>query len=517
MLPADPPPLVQTGTAGLDEILLGGVLRNNNILVEGEPGSGKTTLGLSYIQSGADRYDEPGLIISFELDQAKLLRDAAGFHWELDRAIAQGKVAIIDTTPSVLLEELRNDDNALAERVRSMGARRLFVDGLTPIRLYADANELPFRESIHLLIDGLTRLGVTTMVTREHENGAGIPHERYVFDTILKLYHESRGRRIRREIEVVKSRGQDFVGGRHTMRIESGVGIGVYQRAQTVTKSAVDQPTSTNRLSTGTNALDELMDGGVYEGSTSLVVGISGTGKTVAGTQFLMAGAKSGKRGLLVSLDEYPQQLMRNAASLGLDLKGAVDAGQVFILYDSPLELELDVHFARIREICEREKIEQVVCDSVAVYELSQSDRASEFLYSLATYFKDRLITAFLNYESPELLGVSQISEDLKGSHLVDNIVLLSYVEISTRLRRAISVPKVRGSKNKHVTREFVIGKGGISLLAEQADDSMKVPQLPFSSYYGLLSRSPTRRAPIIEEAISQGTELPASTPQQKA
>jgi circadian clock protein KaiC len=196
-------------------------------------------------------------------------------------------------------------------------------------------------------------------------------------------------------------------------------------------------------------------------------------------------------------------------------MQSASDAGRLFIHYESPLELELDVHFDRVAKLVEREKIDCIVFDSVAVYEMAEPEQVADFLYALADYFKGRLATVFFNYESPELLGVSQISENLKGSHLVDNIVLLSYVEISTRLRRAIAVPKMRGSRNIQTTREYVIGNGGLTLLDEPDSgegDADAVPQLPFSAYYGLLARSPSRRSPSIDEAVLQGKPMPDST-----
>jgi circadian clock protein KaiC len=205
---------------------------------------------------------------------------------------------------------------------------------------------------------------------------------------------------------------------------------------------------------------------------------------------------------------------MRNAATLGLDLRGEVERGRILIHYESPLELDLDIHFERIMRLCDTQQVDCIVFDSIAVYEMTAQDEAADFLYALATFFKGRLATVYFNYESPELLGVSQISEELKGSHLVDNIVLLSYVEISTRLRRALTVPKVRGSNNVQETREYQIGRGGICILEEpprQQAIELAVPQLPFSAYYGLLSRSPTRKSPAVEEAIAHGESLPPS------
>ncbi|MDQ2821234.1 MAG: hypothetical protein M3Y65_12705, partial [Pseudomonadota bacterium] len=205
---------------------------------------------------------------------------------------------------------------------------------------------------------------------------------------------------------------------------------------------------------------------------------------------------------------------VRNAASLGFDLDGMRERGELFVLYESPLELELDVHFDRVIKLAESENIDCIVFDSVAVYEMASRTEVADYLYALATHFKNRLATVFFNYESPELLGLSQISEELKGSHLVDNIILLNYVEISTTLRRAIAIPKVRGSRNLQITREYVIAEGGLSLLDEDSSAVARanaVPQLPFSAYSSLLSRSPTRQSPAIEGAIAQGEDLPKS------
>lgn len=506
--------LVQTGITGLDEILLGGLTRNNNVLVEGAPGTGKTTLGLGFIHAGATLYDEPGIIVSFEMDPQKIIRDARGFDWKIDELVAAGRVKIINATPAVVLKEFRSEDSVLIEHIRTMGARRLMVDGLTPLKLYAEAEGLSFRQDLHALIEHLTSAGVTTLMTAEREaHSTDVAHERYVFDTILTLTRSESRRRVNRRITIEKSRGQDFIGGSHALDIVGRQGVRVYRRAVSRPRAQHVQPSSLTRLSTGIPQLDEMMGGGLYEGSITLVNGISGTGKTVAGVQFLVENARAGRSGLLVSLDEHPSQLTRNAASVGFDLPKLIDEGRLRIHYESPLELDLDVHFNRVTELVETHDISCIVFDSVAVYEMASPKEAADFLYALATFCKNRLSTVYFNYESPELLGISQISEDLKGSHLVDNILLLNYVEVSTLLRRALVAPKVRGSRNRQVTREYIIGHGGISVLDHgHPEDGQHVPQLPFSAYYGLLSRSPSRQSPVIDEAIAKGEPLPDGT-----
>ncbi len=505
---------VRTGIPGLDELFLGGVTRHNSILVEGAPGTGKTTLALGFMCAGAAELGEPGIIVSFELDQAKLIRDAKGFDWNIEKLIADRRLKIVSASPEALFKELRARDSVLLEFIEDVGAKRLMIDGLTPLKLYAEAASLSFRSDLNALIEELTTMGVTTLVTAERDVGEGASpaHERYVFDTIVSLSRLERHRRVHRRLTIEKSRGQDFIEGSHTMEIVAGAGVQVYRRAQSRPKVGDAQPTSSERLSTGVPALDAMMGGGLYVGSITLVTGLSGTGKTVAGIQFLCSAATSGRKALLVSLDEHPAQILRNAQTLGFDLQRHVDEGRVTIHYESPLELELDLHFDRIVQLVEEKQIDCIVFDSVAVYEATIPEEVADFLYSLATFCKDRLVTAYFNYESPELLGVSQISEELHGSHLVDNIILLGYVEISTRLRRAITVPKVRGSRNVQVTREYVIGPDGISIVEETVEmenGAGAVPQLPFSAYYGLLSRSPTRQSPVIEEAITAGNTLP--------
>ena len=186
------------------------------------------------------------------------------------------------------------------------------------------------------------------------------------------------------------------------------------------------------------------------------------------GVQLLLEGAlKQGKRGLLVSLDEHPAQILRNAETLGLNLKEQVDTGMIQVFYDSPQELEIDAHFDRIIRTIEEHKIERLVIDGMTSYSNALGDQGlyRDFIHSLVAYSKNKLMTTFFNYENPELFGVSNYMADFAISSIVDNLILMNFVELGTTLRRAITVAKARGSEHEFVTREFTIGPGGISLL----------------------------------------------------
>jgi circadian clock protein KaiC len=259
----------------------------------------------------------------------------------------------------------------------------------------------------------------------------------------------------------------------------------------------LDQPTSTAKRSViGVQALDDLIGGGLFDGSTTMVVGISGVGKTVLGTQLLREGViKEGKRGLLISLDEHPAQIIRNAETIGLNLQEHLDSGMIHIFYESPQELEIDSHFAHIVRTIEEHDIQRLVIDGVTSYSTALDDQRAyrDFFHALVAYSKFRLMTTFFNYENPELFGISSYMPEFPVSSIVDNIILLSLAEFGNTLHRCMAVVKARGCKHEFDTREFTVGPGGIKLLP--LDKNCELPSLPIESYSSVLSRAPTRMA----------------------
>ncbi|MGA8026661.1 MAG: ATPase domain-containing protein [Bryobacteraceae bacterium] len=505
MFTTAPNSLVETGIDGLDAILLGGIPSTNVILVQGSTGSGKTLLGMEFIYRGITRFDEPGLIVVFETSPDKLVRDAAAFGWDFKQLQAQNKLQIVFTSPQVLDQEMRSPDSLLLETASEMGARRIFIDGIGLLSQLphnastSEANEAAsFREILQQLIEGLNRENLTAMLSHEcgkhHESLPAMEAAEFLADTVIHLQRSGHDRRMHRCIEIVKSRGQDFEAGEHTLRITGGKGLQVFRRVQAPLHGVSAQPTSVARRSLiGVDALDTLIGGGIFDGSTTMVVGVSGVGKTVLGTQILREGAlKQGKRGLLISLDEHPAQIVRNAETLGLDLQAQIDSGTIHILFESPQELNIDAHFAKIISTIEEHGIQRMVIDGTTSYSTALRNQRvyRDFFHALVAYSKSRLMTTFFNYENPEFLGISSYMPDFPVSSIVDNIIVLSLVELGTTLRRCLTVVKARGSKHEFDSREYVIGQGGIALLP--VAESAAAPS-PLAGYSSVLSRAPTR------------------------
>jgi circadian clock protein KaiC len=493
--------LIKTGVKGLDAIFLGGIPRTNVILLQGVTGSGKTLMGLEFIYRGIVEFNEPGLIVVFEATPEKLVRDANEFGWNLDELQQQKKLQIIFTSPQVFEQELRSPDSLLLETASEMGAQRMFVDGiglLNPGLSGGKQVDGGYRESLQRLFESMQRESLTALLSLEVGGGpdslSTVEMTDFIADTVIHLGRERRGRRMKRSIEILKSRGQDYDAGEHTLQITGGEGLEVFRRVQAPLRAVSMQPTSsTMRSVIGVDVIDTLIGGGIFDGSTTMVVGVSGVGKTVLGTQILREGSLRQKtRGLLVSLDEHPEQIIRNAQTLGLDLEKQVADGTIHILFESPQELEIDSHYARIVGLIEKYDIQRMVIDGMTSYSTAIGEVGvyRDFFHAMVAYSKHRLMTTFFNYENPEFLGISSYMPDFPLSSIVDNLILMSLVEIRNSLHRCISVVKSRGSKHSFDTREFVIGHGGISLVP--LEESLE-PELSLQSYSSLLSRAPTR------------------------
>ncbi|PYN42085.1 MAG: hypothetical protein DME00_29880 [Candidatus Rokuibacteriota bacterium] len=495
------PDLVKTGIKGLDEVLFGGFPRGNIILVAGTAGTGKTTFGVEFVYRGASQFNEPGVIVLFEVAPDKLIRDAALFGWDLRELERNGRLKMIFTTRQLFQQELQQADSQLLAEAAEIGARRIFVDGL--VRL-PESNAGDSRDAFHLLAEGLHRENLTAMLALEStfaDPAAARAPEEFVADTIVRLSIEPVQRAVLRSLEIVKSRGHEFALGRHTFRIINGQGLEVYRRVQAPRgllreRGAAFDPTT--RVTTGVPGLDELVNGGYFVASTTLVVGISGAGKSVMALQYIAEGARRGERGLMITLDEPPAQVLRNAHSIGIDLQAFIDKGLVHLWYEPPQEFEIDRHFAQIEAIVEDFKPRRAVIDSLSTYgsSLGPAERSfRDFFHAIVALMKEHQVTAVYNHENPEMLGMSSMMGEFKVSSLVDNIILMNWVELGDSFRHALTVAKMRAMPTSRTTHECEIANGqGMKVLPRPIRAAL--PVVPFAGYLGLISRSPERRSP---------------------
>jgi circadian clock protein KaiC len=491
--------LVRTGISGLDDILTGGIPRGNVILLEGAVGTGKTTTGVEFVYRGASQFGEPGIIVLFEVSPEKLVRDAARLGWDLAALERDNRLKIIFTTRAVLRQELQQADSLLLDEAAKMGARRIFVDGVGGVVTGPPGQEP--REMFHVLVEGLQREQLTAVLALEasvFDGGMPVSRpEESIADTVIRLRMEDMSRATVRSIEIVKSRGHDFQMGRHTFRIIDGAGIQVYRRVQAPRRSRRDHAAAfdpTSRVATGIPGLDEIVNGGYFLGSTTVVAGISGVGKSVMGLQFITEGARRGERSLMLTLDEQVPQVFRNAASIGLDLQKWT-GDLLRVEYDPPQEIEVDRHFYKIEQIVETFKPKRVLIDSLSTYGSNlgtQGRLFRDFFHALVALMKEHQIAAVYNHENPEMLGMSSMMGDFAMSSLVDNIILMNWVETGDTFRLGLTVAKMRANPTTRMTHECeILDQQGLRVLPRHLP--AVAPPLPFSRYRSLISRGPTR------------------------
>jgi len=494
--------LVKTGITGLDAILSDGIPRGNIILLEGGIGTGKTTMGVEFVYRGASEFGEPGIIVLFEVSPDRLVRDAARLGWDLPALERERKLRIIFTTRQVFAQELQQADSLLLEQAAEMGARRIFVDGVAGVTgVFGSGGGVEARDVFHVLVEGLQRENLTAALAVEatafSENRPTALPEESIADTVIRLRMEEVTRATVRSLEVVKSRGHDFQMGRHSFRIVDGHGLEVYRRVQAPRRGSRDQAAAfnpTTRVTTGTPGLDALVNGGYLLASTTVVAGISGVGKSVMGLQYLIEGARQGERSVMFSLDEQVPQIIRNANSIGIDLQAAIDSGMIKVQYDTPQEIEIDHHFHNIERLVEEFKPRRVLFDSLSTYgsNLGTEGRMfRDFFHALVALMKEHQTSTVYNHENPEMLGMASMMGPFHMSSLVDNILLMNWIELGDVFRLGLTVAKMRANPNTRSTHECEIVDGkGLRVLPRE----IPAGALPFSSYQNLISRNPARR-----------------------
>jgi len=439
---------VNTGISGLDTLLYGGIVQGNCVLVEGVPGAGKTTFGLEFIYRGITEFNEPGVVITFEQFPQQMYHDALNFGWDLKELEKRDKLRIICTSPEVMLDA---GFDLVNEVISEVGAKRVLVDSITHFgNIIKDPLEL--RRAVYSFCNGLKRLGLTSFLVKEIEDSGNqrVPFEEYVVDAVIRLTNaEGLANRRNRFVEVLKTRGQKHISGKHPFKIEDNLGIRIFALKAHLSHPEITM-TGGTRVSTGITGLDELLRGGIPGGHAVLVAGGSGTGKTILALQYLASGALShGERGIFLSYEEYPAQIYNNARAFGWDLEQLEREQLVKVSYSRPVEICIDEEIIRLGQLVEEMGATRVVIDSLPALMASIGEEAEmrEKIYCLINYLGALgCTTLFLSNPS--------CNQDNEGfgieESLVNGTIFLKSTMEKNRRTRYLEVYKMRGTN--HIT-----------------------------------------------------------------
>jgi circadian clock protein KaiC len=463
--PVAPTPLdhCPTGIAGLDDITSGGLPRGRTTLVAGGPGCGKTLLGAEFLVRGV-AIGESGVFLAFEETAEELTANVASLGWDLDDLCGAGKLVVdhvkvererIDETGDYDLEALFI---RIGYAIKEIGAKRVVIDTIE-VLFSALEDTAKLRSELRRLFSWLKGQGVTSIVTAERGEGAITRHglEEYVADCVITLDHRVEDQIAVRRIRVVKQRGSDHGTNEYPFVIDAG-GLSVVP----VTSFRLDHPASTEIVSTGIADLDTMVGrGGWYKGSTTMISGESGTGKTTFAAAFADAACRRGERCLYLAFEESGPQLVRNMASVGFELGQWIAAGRLRIHASRPTELGLERHLTTIYQEVETHASDVVVIDPITNFtSLGTSIDVKVLLMRIVDYLKARQVTAVFT-SLMHLRG----TEDPTISSLIDNWVQLRNLESQAQRDRGVFIQKARGMPHSNQIREFVLSDEGIKLL----------------------------------------------------
>jgi circadian clock protein KaiC len=468
-----PPPLGRelaktcTGIRGLDEITRGGLPTGRPTLVCGGPGSGKTLLALTFLVNGATQFDEPGVLMTFEENADEIASDVASLGFDLPKLIDAQKLAVdyvrvergeIEETGEYDLEGLFV---RLDHAIRTVGAKRVVLDTIES--LFAGLkNDAILRSELRRLFRWLKDQAVTAVITGERGEGLltrqGL--EEYVSDAVILLDHRVHDQVSTRRLRVVKYRGSHHGTNEYPFLINAD-GVSVLP----VSSLALQHGAPLNRVSSGVVRLDEMLSGqGYYRGSTILISGTAGTGKTSLAAHFLDAACRRGERCLCFLFEESPAQLLRNMRSIGVDLEPWITEGLLRFHADRPSRYGLETHLAAMHQVVADFKPSVTVIDPVTnLMTVGTYADVQAMLTRMIDYLKTENITAMLTSLLPGQTDIERTETTI--SSLMDTWIVLANDAVDGHHRRGLYVLKSRGMAHANDLREFVLTDHGLNVL----------------------------------------------------
>jgi circadian clock protein KaiC len=460
-------PKSPTSIQGLDEITGGGLPKGRPTLVCGGAGCGKTLLAMEFLVRGATEHNEPGVFISFEETEKELTANVASLGFDLKSLIAKKKIWLenIIVEPDHIEESGEFNLEGLFVRihhaVESINAKRVVLDTIETL-FSGLPNMSVLRNELRRLLRWLKNKGVTTILTGERGEASLTRHglEEYVSDCVILLDHRVSHQSSIRRLRVVKYRGSVHGTNEYPFLIdEDGFSL------LPVTSINLNSVSSNERISTGIPRLDTMLSGkGYFRGSTVLVSGTAGTGKTSVAAKFMEAACKRGETVLYFAFEESPNQFMRNMHSIGIHLEKYVRSNHLHFHATRPTLHGLEHHLSTAIKLINKIKPEVVVVDPIDAFMMGDNHtEVKTMLLRLVDFLKARQITAFFASLTSE--GDHQELSDSAISSLIDTWLLLRDIEIGGERNRELYVLKSRGMAHSNQIREFTLSDNGIELL----------------------------------------------------
>lgn len=455
-----------TGIRGLDEITLGGLPRGRPTLVCGRAGCGKTLFAVEFLVHGAIDYNDPGVFIAFEETEEDLTKNVASLGYDLADLSRRKKLTIdyIRIERSEIEETGEYDLEGLFVRlghaIDSIGAKRVVLDTIEAI-FSGFQNTNILRAELRRLFGWLKDKGVTAVITAEQGDGTLTRHglEEYVSDCVILLDHRVRDQISTRRLRVVKYRGSSHGTNEYPFLIDEQ-GISVLP----ITSLGLEHKAASERVSTGIESLDQMLGGkGYYRGTSILISGTAGTGKTSIAAHFVDAACRRGERCIYFSSEESPAQVTRNLRSIGLDLEPWMKKGLLHFDATRPNFHGLEMHLLRVQKLIDQIKPSITVFDPLSGYlTLGDSLEVKSMLTRLLDSLKGRQITSIFN----TLLegDHSELQTELGVSSLMDSWILLRNIEHNGERNRGLYILKARGIAHSNQIREFIFTDRGIEL-----------------------------------------------------
>lgn len=466
---------VPTGVKGLDRVLYGGFLRPSTVLIAGTAGTGKTTFVMQSIFNAA-KNDEVCMYVTALSEPIAMINNfMSKFSFYNISLLAKGNVKYVPIDIETLHKGGKAVIEELERHIELIKPDRIVIDPINVFNFGHD--EESGRQFYYEFFTRMKGWNSLVMLTGEFTFDALVKSTvGYLVDGIIQINNEPYYEKNIRFLNILKMRGQEFYSGRQPCKITKD-GFVVFPRLPVDARPSV----LNERITTGIKGLDNMTGNGFIRGSSNLLSGSSGTGKTVLGIQFIMDGLLKNEPALVVSLEEDAAQIRENSKSFGWKLQEFEDKGMLKII--SPSEFDIHELANRMEESIEELNAKRILLDGTGRLQriLPAYTQLPEYIGSITNYLKSRNITALYTSETSNLTGIAQVT-GTGISPLMDTVILLRYVEINSEMRKAISVLKMRGSDHDKEIRELVINEKGVQI------------KQPFREYSGILSGSPVKK-----------------------